>query len=248
MGHRDYIPKTQAEIGRDFAMGVERLVRAGHAYDAGLHAEALSIAALVYLFVHDHGKSAVSLLSLARRKETVAFRDTGAPLNPRNLLTEHPLALAETAGGSEGRYVCYRPTLGQSEIFVGDKELRFSSWWEATVLRSSQRHEFSRKNLIFFFRNKMGGGHVSEGYDQLEKVASAAFAALARSDAGGWLVPSSRRMLRPEYGVQLATVRQIGWELEQTLRRHCGDLVAEAEALAVSRPRMISLNDRGSTG
>ena len=56
----------------------------------------------------------------------------------------------------------------------------------------------------------MGGGHVSEGYDRLEQIAADAFAVLARTDAGGWVLESAGARLRPEYGVQFATMRQIG--------------------------------------
>jgi hypothetical protein len=77
VGHRDYTAKTPVEIARDFTMAFDRLARAGQAYDAGHHSDALTIAALVYLFVHDHGKSTVSLLSLTKRKGNIVLCDTG---------------------------------------------------------------------------------------------------------------------------------------------------------------------------
>jgi len=161
------------------------------------------------------------------------------------MLTEHPLAVVQVTTGPEGPHLQYKAALDSLVSIIGEKEVSFGAWWDAAVLRDPKRREFSRKNLVFFFRNKMGGGHVSEGYDQLENTASIAFADLARSDAGGWLVSSGNGMLRPEYGVQFATVRQIGWELEQTLKRHCGDLVTHMKVLAAPLPRMISVNDRG---
>ncbi|MGH7121376.1 MAG: hypothetical protein ACREFP_20705 [Acetobacteraceae bacterium] len=241
MSQRDYIPKAEPEIRRDFAVAFERLVRAELAYDAGHCSDALAIAALVYLFCHDKGRNTRSLLSLARRKDTIGFRDTGVPMNPRNVLTEFPLALVQVTAGPEGEHFHYRPARDETLAIVGNKEARFSAWWEATVIRDRERRSFSRKNLTFFFRNKMGGAHVSEGYDRLDEMASAAFADLARSDPGAWIMRSGAVLLRPEYGVQFATVRQIGWELEQTLRRHCGDLLGDEQVLQPSMPRMIPL-------
>lgn len=87
----------------------------------------------------------------------------------------------------------------------------------------------------------MGGAHASEGYDRLEKVAASAFADLARGDPGGWIMETGQGRFRPEYGVQFATVRQIGWELEQTLRRHCADLLGGMTSSSPSAPRMIQI-------
>lgn len=178
---------------------------------------------------------------MVRRKDTIGFRDTGVPVNPKNVLTEFPLAICEVAASPEGGHFQYRPALDETVTIVGDKEAKFSAWWEATVIRDPKRRDLSRKNLIFFFRNKMGGAHVSEGYDRLGEMASAAFADLARSDPGAWIMRSGSVLLRPEYGVQFASVRQIGWELGQTLRRHCGDLLGDEQVLPPSTSRMIRL-------
>ena len=99
--------------------------------------------------------------------------------------------------------------------------------------------------LLFSYFGTAGGGHVSEGHDQLEKTTSVAFANLVRSDAGGWVVSAGNGMLRPEYGGQFATVRQIGWELEQTIKRHCGDLITEVKTSITLLPKMVPVTDRG---
>lgn len=239
MAGRDYIPKTSEEVEAAFITAFEQLVRAGISYDAGDHAQVLVVSTLVYLFVHDHGRSAVSLLTQAGHKNSIRYRDTGTPLNPKNLLTEHPLASVQIVQNAEGQYFQYLPVRDTTAAFIGDKEGRFGTWWEAHVLRDPKRREFSRKNLVFFFRNKMGGAHASEGYDRLETVAAAAFADLAQGDAGGWIMATGQSRFRPEYGVQFATVRQIGWELEQTLRRHCSNLVGDRPLPLPSAPRMI---------
>jgi hypothetical protein len=87
------------------------------------------------------------------------------------------------------------------------------------------------------FRNKLGSGHVSKGYDRHGAAPASAFADLARGDAGGWLLINEQGGLPPEYGVHFATMRQIGWELEQTLRRHCGDLIAVAPLASPVAPK-----------
>lgn len=241
MNQRDYIPKTEVEIRRDFAVNFGRLVRAGQAFDTGHQSEALSIAVLVYLFVHDHGRSAVSLLTLAGRKDSIRYRDTAKPLNPRNMFAEHPLAGMSATAHPEEPHFEYL-AISQLNFMPFDQEIRFGAWWDGRVLRDRARREFSRKNLIFVFRNKMGGGHASSGYDRLDEMAAIAFADLGRHDASGWFISSATRVLRPEYGVQFATVRQIGWELEHTLRSHCSDLLGD-DAASPQRPRMIPVND-----
>jgi hypothetical protein len=106
-----FIPKTSEELHGDFIGAFERLVRAGKAFDEGHFSEAPRIAAEVYLFVHDHGRSATSLLTHVGRKKT-DFIDTAVPLNSKNLLAEAPPRYA--AHGVERLRICRAARRGAS--------------------------------------------------------------------------------------------------------------------------------------
>jgi hypothetical protein len=161
-----FIPKTADELQRDFVGAFERLVRAGKTFDEGHSTEAARIAAEVYLFVHDRGRSATSLLTHVGRQNT-NFMDTATPLNPKNLLAETPLVTMQMFSNGFA-YVAIR---GDGPPPIYDlPPLPFSKWCGKPVLRDPKRRTYSRKNLVHHFRNTLGGGHVAAGHPHNLKV------------------------------------------------------------------------------
>ncbi len=80
-----FIERSPQELEDNFRHTFLRLVRAGEAFDEGNGYEAASIAALVYVLVHEGGKRSPSLLTMLGRKTSLEFIDSAAPLNPRNI-------------------------------------------------------------------------------------------------------------------------------------------------------------------
>lgn len=217
-----FVERSQQELARDFRDTFLRLVRAGEAFDEGHEYEAASIAALIYVLVHEGGKRSPSLLTMLGRKTSLKFVDSAAPLNPRNLLTETPLVMMEVSNNGF-RYKARRDT-GPFEFIP----CPFSKWWEKPVLRDPQRRVFSRKNLIHFFRHFRGGGHVGRRHEPQDTLPAQAFADMASRDPGNWFYNNGTKNLVPEYGADYASVRQVGWEVERTIREGCIDMLSAA--------------------
>ncbi len=207
-----YKSRDRSELERDFIEAFHRLRRAGEAFDNGDGFEAASIASSVYVFVHDASRKQPSLMTMLGIKEGTRFFDSARAINPDNLLSEHPLVIIQLGGGHSG-YAARKDTGNEGPL----PPLAFSRWWEKAVLRDSKRRLFSRKNLITLFRNDRGGGHVSKQYQPRDGVPAEALAELANGDSDGWLFNDKGGTYRPLYHLAYASVRQIGWELEQTL-------------------------------
>ena len=206
-----HIKKSPEELRQDFKRNFGFLTRSLEAYKGGVQDEAIRLAGSVYVFVHDHGKSSVSILSHVNRKN-IPFHNTGVPLNPRNLLTENPLVMFRL-GGVGASVAIPRYNDGHTQL----PPLPFSKWWEAPVLRDNKRREFSRKNLIMTVRNKQGSGHVSADLDE-------AFSDLNNRNSMGWVTVTNGHS-QPLAGIEYATVAQIAHELRVTLELHCADLL-----------------------
>jgi hypothetical protein len=184
-------------------------------YDDGQLAQALTIANTVYVFAHDRGKSAQSILSLLGVQ--TQFASTMRPINPKNLLTEYPGTIMRLGSGK----FTYLPRLDEDH---GDGQpypawVAKSRWWEQTVIKAPSTMTLSRKNVICGMRNEAGGGHVSKFMDEI-------MAGLTREPGGGWVaLIEGQGTVLPERGPHFATTRQIGHELELTLRRATPEVV-----------------------
>lgn len=218
-----FVPRNREELDRDFRDTFLRLVRAGANFDEGHEYEAAGIAAAVYVLVHEGGKRSPSLLTLLGKKAGLRFVDSATPLNPNNLLTEAPLTMTLVSQGNF-RYVAIR-NLGPP---FNIPPAAFPNWWEKPVLRDVKRREFSRKNLIHFFRHSRGGGHVGRQHEPQDSVPAQAFSDMSLRDPAGWSFTNGTQTFVPEYGADYASVRQIGWEIEQTLRINCAGLIPTA--------------------
>jgi hypothetical protein len=226
-----FVKRDRAELEREFKEAFLRLTTAGRNFDEGHGYEAAAVASAVYVFVHEGGKRSPSLLTLLDLKSGLLFVDSASPLNPRNYFTETPLVLMEVR--SEG--FTYKAIRDQGPP-LNLPPLRFGKWWEKPVLRDRKRRAFSRKNLIHFFRHFRGGGHAGRQHEPQGELPAQAFSDMSLGDPGNWIFVNNGRELVPEYGADYASVRQIGWELEQTLRGHCGELIPAEVVLNKMRP------------
>ncbi|HTV72004.1 MAG TPA: hypothetical protein VMF90_26020, partial [Rhizobiaceae bacterium] len=123
-----------------------------------------------------------------------------------SLASQMPLvAIKMTSTGAS-----YHPLLDNCPI--PPDRLKFSKWWEQPVLRDSEHRTISRKNLIFSLRNQDGGAHVDG------ELSDHAYTAISRENGAGWLFGRPGGPGTPlDPGPHLATMRQIGWEVQQSL-------------------------------
>jgi hypothetical protein len=102
----------------------------------------------------------------------------------------------------------HRKTHGLPTPRGGGRGRTFDDWWNQTVIRDAERHEFSRCDLVRVVSNQDGGAHVDLGVDerhyQLTRLNSIG---MSRGD-------------RPRDSPVPATIRQIGCEVHAMLFEH----------------------------
>ncbi len=182
------------------------LVASCRAYDEGEKWEALRLATTIYILVRDGGKKNRSILTQMGKRNSLEFAvviSEGA--DPRNLLSYTPLVMIQMGGGG----VNFKPRL--SEFPSGRTILRFNEWWDRDlVFRSGgDQHRMTRKKLVFALRNLDGGAH----YD--EEILDPNYIEMTHGKS--WMSVSSDGIKRPVRQLELASMRQIAWEVLDSL-------------------------------
>ncbi|MCM3555068.1 hypothetical protein M3697_08115 [Janibacter melonis] len=220
MGRASNRKRVRAKKARDRPDLLERLsesrefIRLSSAsYDGGYEAEAKRLAVALRVLLHDTGTSN-SLLGLLDAKATLKFVDTADPINPANLLRSHPglviMSLGFDGDRATGSYVAPLGDVPPDRIGVVKG---FDPWWNTPVLRDSDGEVWSRRDLVLSLANQEGGAHVdpklSDKYERMVK-----------QNGLGW-VSVSGEVEEPLGGnVVAVAVRQIAFEVEQTLQDH----------------------------
>jgi hypothetical protein len=106
------------------------------------------------------------------------------------------------------------PRLDQGSI-SGPRWLPFSKWWDEDAIFSSGggRNLLTRKSLTFGLRNKDGGSHYDPRVEDQD---------YARMTDGSWIFTTGEKR-ETVRGEELASMRQIGWEVLQSLK--CAELL-----------------------
>jgi hypothetical protein len=228
---RKFDKKTQEELERGFIESYERLVRAGEVYDQGHWGEAPNIAQQAYLFVHDRGKER-SILSQLNFKDISFISTTKDPpsIASNVVLVSPEYRLITASIGFDGMDYC--PPLSNAKR---QRTLPFQDSHNEVVLAWHGRQSIKRGELLEFIRHTEGS-HIAPGYHQR-------FAKMAGLMRGDWVdghmeINGSPPLMPEPYAPAYATVRQIGWELEESLRRGCAALVASAKLRPKLGPRM----------
>ncbi len=113
----------------------------------------------------------------------------------------------------------YVPYLDECfSIFPILKKINFESWWNETVILDKNKSKFSRKLLVLSLSNKDGGAHVDHTLDEQ-------YANLSRFNSLNWvLITSEHEIKGPSTGPEIASVRQIAYEVLLTLKDEFPDL------------------------
>ncbi|MDY0395437.1 hypothetical protein RWE15_23840 [Virgibacillus halophilus] len=94
----------------------------------------------------------------------------------------------------------------------------FKKWWaEDIVLVDNNKNKLTRKDLILSSSNKDGGAHVDPQLDR-------AYAELNRKNTMGWVQVTDGKQ-SPVSDPHLASIRQIGYEVLQTLKEEFSDII-----------------------
>jgi len=142
------------------------------------------------------------------------------------------LATMRIAGGT----VTYFAPLDDVDPLRFQPAQAFADWWSASIMRDSVGNNFTRSDLVLSVADQDGGAHIDERLN-------AAYAALTRINSLGFAVSSSGpdgttgiafgpgATGQPfSNSVALANVREIAWEVENTLDR---PLVAEPGSIFI---------------
>lgn len=216
------------------------LEKSCRAFDAGDADEAIRIALALRVFLHDTPHS-TSLLTHLGIKMSLNYVDTGvyrhllkANLDEwvktaapgKEVFTHSPsdVGLVELGDAGEGRAGWYAPL--RFGRWMPDSPFgkatpgfsSFDSWWRTALVEGTSGASFSRWDLVNIMANQDGGGHVDAAldadYQDLEIDHLGVFMAHGVQPQEG---VEPRKALN---NVAFASVRQIAFELQQTLARY----------------------------
>lgn len=204
--------RTRAELELGLAEQTAFLRVSGEAYDGGLDAEAKRIAVAIRVLVRNTSRSAALLHQLGAL-DSWLFLDTAGDVDESNLAVETRLVGMQTGGGTNRlRYVPLHAIRSGNE--VEGKWLPFERWWSMPVMRDSTKTDFTRADFVLALANREGGAHW-------DPRAERRIARIMRSESLGFMVWYSHERTGPMHNNPLLpSVRQIGWEMEQTIQEH----------------------------
>jgi hypothetical protein len=176
------------------------------AFDEGKRWEAMRIAVAVYVLVHDGGKKNKSILTQMGLKDRIKFLASGKYIDGGNLLRDAPLVGMKIYAGGTAEYVAHCAT----EFSSANRMLSFLEWWERDRVFRDGSFSLTRKKLTYNLRSVQGGAHFDEMVRDPNYLRFSQ-AQLTTPQAG------TAGSLKAILGAELATMRQIGWELIQIL-------------------------------
>lgn len=190
------------------------LARSAQAFDDGYEAEAKRLATVLRVLLHDTAGSK-SLLGQLGLKEQLAYCNTAPPIDPANVLPTSGLAAMQIGGGSGSHWVAWLGNLPPPRLLP---DTTFFPWWTDKVTKDSDGVLWSRQDFVLALANQDGGAHVDPNL-------TAKYVRLSKDNSMGWnyIDPKGRQPL--SNSPVLASVRQIVYELDQTLRRRAQLLV-----------------------
>lgn len=207
--HKRAQKKDRAVLLKNLSESEEFLNPSARSFDSGYEAEAKRLAVTLRVLLHDTPQSH-SLLRLLDVKKKMQFTDTAEPLNPANLLPTPGLVMMKLVVGGESSYVAPLEMLSPPRI---NPPADFEPWWNKDVTKDKDGNLWSRKSFVLTLANKEGGAHVDPDLNQM-------YEALVRDNGLGWRATTPDG-IQPLLGSPAAAaVRQIAYEVLDTLRRY----------------------------
>lgn len=175
------------------------LSRSCEAYDSGHTDEAIRIATVARVLIHQTKTSTSLLTYLDATAISLLSTTRGAPIaNPI-----HFVGLGIMHFSSNGS-ISYEPKLDRGSYL---ESMPMDRWWSQLVM-AIDRHALTRRSIVLAAANTDGGAHV-------DSTLTAEYEALAKDGAIGYFQQCTHdsRTELPIVGAHLVSLRQIGYEL-----------------------------------
>lgn len=220
------IRQTREELEQHLLEQIRFLRSSASAFDAGDRGEAKRLAVVMRVLLHDgpspKSKTRSLLTQLGVLKQW-SFLDSAGQTDVRNLASTNNLVYQRLTSSPDS--FSYEPVLDEwRELAIAQPGLRlpgsrlpFERWWRMVVVRSpTEGLSFSRADLVLGTADTDGGAHVDASITYAHHK-------LTRGNALGWFAFSGDEPL-PVTDPVPATLRQIAFEIDDTIRHHRPDL------------------------
>ena len=191
------ISLSTAELKTIFKIEIQFLKNSCESFDNDFKDEAMRIATVIRVLLHDTSSS-VSLLEQLNLK-SIKFYDSAEDFDPKSLMSHHGLVGLTLGGGTNASFYA---GLGKKEY----KMVLFDEWWNKNVIGDKPENQFTRKDLVLILANKEGGAHVDPSLKE-------EWYELTRLNSSGWEYTSEDGSSQPVEGVEKYSMRQIAFEV-----------------------------------
>ncbi|MBB6407752.1 hypothetical protein [Mesorhizobium sangaii] len=203
--------RTREELVQLFKGQTKALEASSTNFDTGEEWEAERLSTTIFNLVFDGGPL-VSLLTRLGVKETLKFVSSGrmpTGLPPPSVAMPSLLIMRRDNAGS--RFI---PKLGNGPPLY--RHVPFDDWWKNELIYQEKASgQLNRMRLVLALRHQDGGSHIgnlTDGvYVHLKKGA-------------GWQLKHADGRIEPVTNLIASSVRQVAWELMETLKQLSGDL------------------------
>lgn len=215
------MPRTTEELRRACVIQSRHLTASCRAYDAGDVWEALRIATIVYIMVHDAGRNR-SIFNQLGIKHHMMFMATGAEVSfDLRKRADRFTPLVEFESFREERRKNANLKMVPRFVPVSTywhrrgkqpalRQLTFEDWWETDIIFFDDEKALTRKKLVLTLRNQEGGSHLDP------EVVNPNYLALRKPF---WMVTLGYGFGQMA-GLELATMRQIAEELKISIQTY----------------------------
>jgi len=217
--------KSRDQLGIELKEQIEAFRASADNYDRGSGWEFKRLANSVAILLYDGKPPTRSLLGLLGMKDAVQMvsslpvkdkEDTicGLPVVARS---STPLLVMKFGAGG----ISYEPKYVVPEPSEDLRLISFDAWWSEPVLEQWSGFNLTRKDLVLTIRNQDGGAHVDDG---IKNISYSDFLRhgdpfVRVVDGGMAMGPNIDLVGEPILNGLRATMRQVAWEVDETLKR-----------------------------
>jgi hypothetical protein len=209
------VRQSRSDLEALLAEQLRMLRTVSDAYDIGSTECAKYIAVTLRVLLHDTASSH-SLLGQLERLDR-PFLSTVSPHTHLPGVTQAVSLTGVRHGPSGAVYLpaCMMPT----GFSWSRRMLSFGDWWTEVVVIVNSNSRFTRRDLVLNVANQDGGAHV-------DCTIKADYEAYSRRNGLGWLFSDARGFwMEATGGPHLATLRQISYELVESMRASSPELL-----------------------